>query len=258
MKKYLILPIVFTLLLSSCNKELQGENDNVKTEFQLKSISKLANMLDKEGKQVYSAFFDYDHILTVIDHANHGKSLPANQNMVNALAGKATDNLEVYLNEKKYTSNSDGGHFTYKNENFREYFGKEISLKIKENSDEKTYKIYVPKSIKVSNLVSEQKPQISKSGNKMRWSVDEKTPGNHILVHFKSHEKATMKVKRSIVRLIPNTGEFILDELIELGDELVSVKFYSGNAISHEMQNGDKLNFNFRSVDYHLYSIKTD
>lgn len=253
MKKIILSVAILATALVSCNKETIELEEGQKSKIALMKMSDL----NDEAKRIVSVFQKYDKILTVVDNANFGKSLPPEGGLVNALAGKANNDLEVFLDGKKFVVNSSDGHFTYQKDDFRSYFGKKVSLVLKEGSESKEYKIYVPKPINIANLYATDTPEkIARTGNTLRWSTDPNTPGDIVLLQFRTDQSKSGKKYESQLIPIPNTGSYSIDHLIHDDLTNISISIFTGNAISHELANGEILNFNFRSVDSHFYEFQ--
>jgi hypothetical protein len=174
-----------------------------------------------------------------------------------SVMGKFPENLEVVLPTGTYKRLDATGMVWTKSDLLKDLYGKEVKFSIKEGTQSKDYKMYVPKLLTVKKLGAPGSMAIGRTGNVLKWEADPLNPLGVVFMSYtiRDNEKDPMdgKIVSHDFLILKDDGEFNVDALISTPlFKSLDFTIFRGNIDEF----GTNVNFDIRTTDIHLYEIK--
>lgn len=250
----LIYSILICLFIISCNETestLSNENNKEKKALTFKDL----NLLSDENQEVIRILNDINnpkYEIAIIDNPNYGEFSNAPEYDI-MISGASKPNISIEIDGNTYLPSPEG-QWLKQNIDFKQYYGKEVTINITNGNDIFEFQRYIPNPILVNRLSDNESNVIERNDNELNWIPDSNNPSGKIslLYHLYDNED---NIYKSDAILLEDDGNFSIDEIIEdLNCHKIYFQVISGNTVSVNFQE-EKLLFHISTYDHHEYLI---
>lgn len=260
-KLFLFLGVSLMISFVSCKKETVVKETEKSTPMSVMDVINgvgTSLVLDGELNRIYQDVLNPDYQLGINDNPNFGQFSSTSEYDI-FIGGKTPENVKVKLNGSEYVPYGQGSWLKQGIE-FKEYFGKNVTVEIFDGNTWDSHQVYVPKQVLATKLGEPQSQIISRTGNDLHWTPDANSTTGKIALDYTLYDNDEVgsesgMYKRDIL-ILDDNGTFSLDEILADNNcKKIYFTMVTGNTVSRII-NGKKLLFSIASYDHHEYIVQ--
>ena len=253
--KNLILIITITLIFSSCKKDTVSDEPEVFDPSELLESLQMPAGLNAEALRIYTDLMGYDFSFGIIDNPNFESSTSPETEVI--LSGQSPSDLTLSLNNINYTPNANGG-WLQQGSVFKNYFDKNVEVKLQSSGSIHTQNVHVPKQLLVEPIIHNGNG-LSRVSSQFNWTPDPANTSEVIAIIYYLYQNDSFGEPTQLfdgeVIITEDDGSYdMATHMSNLQAEKIYIRFVRGTTVS-TLFNNKKVVFNICSMDHHEYTI---